>query len=393
MSPTEPLILYVDDERGNRVVFKQSLASRFPRITTVASGEEALEVLQTEDVGVLVTDQRMPGMSGNDLLLLVRERHPQVVRIVVTAYDDLEPILRAVNEGLVARYLIKPWVRSELEDVLAWALEAYRLGTESSVLQLRLMQTERLATIGSIAAAVMHDIAQPISYLMANTGRLHQLSRVGPALTELVELHGDDLDPEDRALLADLAGELPEIADDMDQGCNVILNLSQTLRNIMRPSGNTARSCDPQEALRYAMSVCREIAIQARGAIVYEGPPQLPNVPVPSTELIQVLINLISNAAQALQRREATGGIVAVNATVLGKRLRIAIEDNGPGMSQDILSRLGTPFFSTRSEGTGLGLVQVRRLIERAGGTLRIDSTEGVGTTVTVEIPTATPGA
>lgn len=119
-----PLVLYVDDERANRVVFEQSLGADF-RIQSVADATAALAVLDTQEVAVLVTDMRMPGMSGEELLRIAKERKPSTIRMVVTAYADVDPILRAINEGLVARYIIKPWIRAELVQVLRWAIEAW----------------------------------------------------------------------------------------------------------------------------------------------------------------------------------------------------------------------------------------------------------------------------
>ena len=116
---TGPLILYVDDERGNRVVFEQSLNAEF-NLLTAQNAAEALQLLAQHEVAVVVSDIRMPSMTGEELLRIVKERHPQTIRMVVTAYADVEPILRAINEGLVARYIIKPWIRTELVQVLRW---------------------------------------------------------------------------------------------------------------------------------------------------------------------------------------------------------------------------------------------------------------------------------
>ena len=108
----KPLILYVDDERGNRVVFEQSLSSEFA-LKIASDAKTALEILEQHEIALIVTDMRMPTMNGEELLRIVKERHPQVIRMVMTAYSDIEPILRAINEGLVARYIVKPWVRAE----------------------------------------------------------------------------------------------------------------------------------------------------------------------------------------------------------------------------------------------------------------------------------------
>src|SRR5690242_884718 len=108
-----PLVLYVDDEVGNRVVFEQSLMSEFA-IRTVADASEALRILNEFDVAVIVSDMRMPNIAGDDLLRIVKEKYPRTVRMILTAYPDVDPILKAINEGLVARYMLKPWNHEEL---------------------------------------------------------------------------------------------------------------------------------------------------------------------------------------------------------------------------------------------------------------------------------------
>jgi response regulator RpfG family c-di-GMP phosphodiesterase len=114
-----PLVVYVDDERANRVVFETSL--REFNLLTADSGAAGLALLEAHDVAVLVTDMRMPGMSGDELLRTAKERFPRTIRMVVTAYADVDPILRAINEGLVARH-IKPW-RATARPILRWACE------------------------------------------------------------------------------------------------------------------------------------------------------------------------------------------------------------------------------------------------------------------------------
>ena len=142
-----PLVLYVDDERPNRIVFEASLRNEF-RIKSVADAKSALEFLASDEVAVLVTDIRMPEMDGLELLAIVKERHPQTLRMVITAFSDIDPILRAINEGLVARYIIKPFERDELTQVLRWATELYSFGKESAELLKRILQTELLASLG-----------------------------------------------------------------------------------------------------------------------------------------------------------------------------------------------------------------------------------------------------
>jgi signal transduction histidine kinase len=391
MSNNEPVILYVDDERGNRVVFEQSFARRF-RVHAVESGAAALDFLKNNTVAVLVTDQRMPDMSGNELLMRAKELYPDTVRVVITAYSELDPILRAVNDGLVARYIVKPWDRSELEKVLRWGLETFLLGRQNSTLQLRLLENERLATLGSIGAAIFHDVNQPLAYLSSNSERLLQLApSVATALKQLLEAHGDEVDPTVRRLATEAITELPGIAGDMLGGCRHIMGLAGGIRRMVRPAADARdRVCEPLNVIRYALSVCRDIAVRGGGTIVYDGPQALRKAAIGTTELTQVLINLIANAAQAIGRRKEASRRVLISVAEGHDSLRVVVTDDGPGMSPEVLARIGTPFFSTREEGTGLGVSQCRRLIEQAGGELTIASIEGTGTTVTVRLPLAT---
>ena len=108
-----------------------------------------------------------------------------------------------------------------------------------------------------------------------------------------------------------------------------------------------------------------------------------------ATELTQVLINVIANGAQAVAARGVPNGKISINAKPEEGMLELQVRDDGIGMPQDVLSRAGTPFFTTRTEGTGLGLAQCQRLIGTAGGRFKIESEPGKGTTVTIILPTA----
>jgi signal transduction histidine kinase len=375
---TDSLIIYVDDEHANRVVFEQSFRGRF-NIHCVATGEEALALLAQAGVSTLVTDQRMPGMSGHELLVRAKELRPDVVRVVITAYSDVDPILRAVNDGLVARYLIKPWDRAELEQILAWSIEAAALARHDSALQLRLMATERLVTLGTLGAAVLHDLQQPIASTRLNVDRLAQhLSVVGAAATR-------NATPSVRAALS----ELPELLDDLRMAVDVTQGIVAQLQTFLSPSAAPAtaeRSTDPLPLIRYATSVCRHLIAKTGGTIDYTGPATLPMLAIGGTELAQVLINLISNAAHAI---EARGGHVTLGAVAENGRLRLSVTDDGCGMPPDVLRRAGTAFYSTRPDGTGLGLSQCHRLLGAIGARLEIDSKPGAGTTVRFTLPVA----
>ncbi|CAN5815705.1 hypothetical protein BH11MYX3_BH11MYX3_15150 [soil metagenome] len=378
----------MDDERANRVVFEQSLGADF-RIKTVADGQSALQILDTEDAAVLVTDMRMPGMSGEELLRIAKERKPSTIRMVVTAYADVDPILRAINEGLVARYIIKPWIRAELVQVLRWAIEAWTFSRDSMALHTRLMETERLATLGSIAGMLVHDLKQPLMSLLINVDHLRELAKAAPTLQDA--LSRAPLAAAERTRLGLLVDDLDPLTTDLKTSAMHLSSLIDGLRELSRPrdKDESAPAADPLPIVRHAMAVCQELVMSAHASINYEGPGELPRVQMSATELTQVLINLVQNGAQALAARGAPQGKVSIVARTESNMLELCVRDDGVGMPPEVLGRVGTPFFTTRAEGTGLGLAQCQRLIGSAGGRFRIESEPGIGTTVTIVLPVA----
>lgn len=385
---TGPLVLYVDDERANRIVFEQSLSAEF-NVITAQHAAEALELLDVHDVAVIVSDMRMPLMTGDDLLRIVKERYPQVIRMVVTAYADVEPILRAINEGLVARYIVKPWIRTELVQVLRWAIEAWTFSRDSAALHRRLLETERLATLGSIAGMLVHDLKQPLMSLLVNVEHLRELANAAPILHDAL-LHAPIASAQ-RARLIELVEDLDPVTTDLRTSGLHLSELISGLRELGRPRDprNTVAVTDPLPIVRHAMAVCQELAIPVRASIGYEGPGELPRVRMSATELTQVLINVVANGAQAVAARGVPHGRVSIVARTDNDMLELQIRDDGIGMAPDVLNRVGTPFFTTRPEGTGLGLAQCQRLVGTVGGRFRIESERGIGTTVTIILPTA----
>lgn len=118
-------VLYIDDEPHNLVSFKATFRQRFD-VTTAASGHDALELLQQHPFEVIVTDQRMPEMTGVQFLESILDRYPEPIRILLTGYTDMQAVIDAVNKGKIAEYLEKPWDEARLEDVIRKSAALYR---------------------------------------------------------------------------------------------------------------------------------------------------------------------------------------------------------------------------------------------------------------------------
>ncbi len=119
----EYTILCVDDEENIVKSLKRVLAREGYRVLTALSGADGLEILKTENVHLVISDQRMPQMSGYEFLKTVRERHPGCVRIMLSGFSDFESLIKTVNEGEIIRFLSKPWDNNELRDTVHMVLD------------------------------------------------------------------------------------------------------------------------------------------------------------------------------------------------------------------------------------------------------------------------------
>ncbi|MET1056354.1 MAG: response regulator [Pedobacter sp.] len=124
MSADKITILYVDDEENNLFSFKATFRIKY-QVLVAISGEEALKILAAKKVHVIITDQRMPEMTGVDFLEKVLEKFPDPMRILLTGYADMNAVVDAVNKGKIFHYLAKPWNEEELDMTINRAYEKY----------------------------------------------------------------------------------------------------------------------------------------------------------------------------------------------------------------------------------------------------------------------------
>src|SRR5690348_388080 len=155
-------ILYVDDELDNLIVFEATFESTY-NVQTANSAAKALDLLQRQSFPVVVSDQRMPGMTGAELFEVMRRKYPHTKRVMLTGYADSKAMLDAINQGQVYYFLKKPWERHDVFSVLARAIEAYDLAVANMALTDRLVAIDRCAALGRSAARIAHEMGNQLS--------------------------------------------------------------------------------------------------------------------------------------------------------------------------------------------------------------------------------------
>jgi serine phosphatase RsbU (regulator of sigma subunit) len=158
---SEETILVVDDEIANLQKLRRTFVNRYP-VLSAGSGSEALDLIQKhEDIAVIVADQRMPDMTGVDLLRQTLEFLPHAVRIILTGYTDSDVLMEAINSCKVYRYVVKPWEPADLLLTVERGLEAHKLAKENEQFRRELIRRERLARELEIASEIQRYILPP----------------------------------------------------------------------------------------------------------------------------------------------------------------------------------------------------------------------------------------
>lgn len=365
-------VLFVDDETE----LLAGLADLFYRdweISTAPSGEAGLVALSTHRPQVVVSDMRMPGMDGAEFLTRVRQHDPQTVRVLLTGHADMEAAIRAVNQGGVFRFLTKPCAPDALRTAIDDALEQHRvlsadrelMSSRMETLTAQLIHAERLATLGTMAASVAHEMNNALTILVGAIGEARQLSEAGePVGTEVIA--------------------------DLDSGYQRLLRYARSFLGTARRQAAAVDTHDLGAIVRDASALLRDLGVVRRVQLRLDLPARPLWVTVDRGEMEQVLVNLVKNSVDAISETKRPGEVL-IRAFEEGGRVCITVRDDGPGMSAATVNRIFEPFFTTKPAGvgTGLGLPLVVSLVERAGGAVEVDSKLGVGTTFALRFPVA----
>jgi signal transduction histidine kinase len=274
-----------------------------------------------------------------------------------TAEPFSDDVLRAA-EGL-ARHAALAIENAQLFEREQSTIEELRRA------QQRLLQSEKLATIGQMAAGIAHELNTPLTYIMGNL--------------ELLALQ-------------DLNAAQREMLEAVTRGADRIRTLAQRLLAFSRPGREEMVPLVPNDMIERSLELCQYQIASGRVRLVKDLAPDLPRVLGVSNQLEMALINLVINAVHAMAEG---GGVLTVSSLLSGNDVEITVSDEGPGVPEDIRSRMFEPFVTTKPEGqgTGLGLSTVLMVLERHHGHIHFTTEEGRGTAFVVRLPAAPAGA
>jgi signal transduction histidine kinase len=372
-------LLVVDDE-PDVVQSVQDLLRLDYRVLGATSAVEGMRLLEDSEVHIVMTDQRMPGMTGVEFLTKVRGEHPEAIRLLFTGYADIRAVIDAINQGNVFRYITKPWDPEELQSVIKQAAEQYDLLVERkrllAELQAKNRELERANQLkDAFIKVASHELRTPLTILQG--------------LTELA-MRSPDLAPVLRDWLTGIERAGQRLTRLTQQIIQMLLAGKFEVPLDRQPT-------DLESLLREAAGDIRPFIEQRKQTLELDVAPDLGMVDVDAGKIRIVLDNLLLNAVKFTQ----DGGKISVRARRLtGGGVEIQVTDTGVGIDPDALAHLFEPFFtgfdvSRHSSGhfefgrrgLGLGLSLARAFVEMHGGLITVASTAAKGSTFTVTLP------
>ncbi|HTL15911.1 MAG TPA: hybrid sensor histidine kinase/response regulator [Patescibacteria group bacterium] len=376
-------ILYVDDEEKSLKYFTRAFNEHF-RIFTAPSAQEGLKVLNEhkDEIGLLMTDQRMPGEKGVWLLERARQLRPQIIRILATAFADMDAAIAAVNTGAIYKYVTKPWDPPELENTLKRGLEFFMVQRERdqllrekmSVLH-NMMIADRIVSLGLLAAGLSHHIRN--SLVAVKT-----FLDLAPAKMEEEKMDLNGLRNPDfwKEYYQNVQGQVEKI--------------NNMLKDLWTASEKP--SFEFRDSIRLH-SVVSEVAAQLKDGldaknIVLENkiPETLPALQVDKPKFYRLFELLFKDEIATLPASSRiTVSAKPIADKTAEQQIEIEVSDNGPGLPKEALRLVFDPFV-VRSDSPmeyGIHLMACYFIVHHHNGEINARSENGQGTSFTIRLP------
>jgi signal transduction histidine kinase len=419
-------ILVVDDNPTNLAVISQALRTEGWQVRMAVDGEDALSKVAQNPPELILLDVQMPGVDGFEVCkrLKADEATSDIPIIFMTALSDTESKVKGLALGAVD-YIAKPFEQQEaiarvrvhlqlrhltqtLEQQVRDRTQALSQALEElQHSHLQVIQSEKMSALGNLVAGVAHEINNPIGCVVGNVRAVEANIKDLFGVIDLYGKHfpnpGAEIEDELETVDLDyLREDLPKLVKAMRDGSDRIVSISRSLSTFSRADTDRKQAFNLHEGIDSTILILRhrlkddEHRPEIQVLIDYGN---LPLVECFPGQINQVFMNILANAIDALDELnqgrsftdiESNPNRITIKTILVGEQVQIYIADNGPGMPEEVRSRIFDHLYTTKTvgKGTGLGLAIAQQIIEeKHGGTIEVNSKLGKGTTFMIQIP------
>jgi signal transduction histidine kinase len=380
-------VLAIDDEEKILSTIERCLLLEPYRVATTIQTEQAMEILASKEIKVIISDQRMPGVSGVKFLESVKQKYPDIIRILLTGHADMQAAEEAVNIGEVYRFMTKPWNNDDLKSTIRQAIEAYNMTLENR----RLFEDSRKANASLIQANThlqkLYDKQKEFTSTVSHELRT-PLTSIKMGLDIVLSGAPGPLTPDQSNFLQRAKSNV----DRLNRLINDILDLTKIESG--RINMNLLQA-DLYQTVLESLVPQRSVAENKGLRLECITDPALPLVAFDRDRMLQVLYNLVGNSIKFTDKgfvKVLLKGDPGLNIVT------VTIEDSGPGIKPEDIGKLFEEFqqlegaVNHKVNGTGLGLAICKTIIERHNGKIWVESTYGQGSRFIFTLPVNMPG-
>lgn len=361
MSLNQPIeVLYVDDEAHNLHSFKANFRKDYTIYTTTDTAE-ALDLVETKDICIVMADQRMPVMTGVEFLEIIRKKHPEKIRILITGHTDIAAAIDAINRGEVFRFIDKPWDPDYVKNAIASGFEIYRTREELKNKNLALQKANE--ELDHFIYSASHDLRAPLMSILG-----------------IVNLSENEKEVE----------VLKQYFNLIQQS---VLRLDSFVINIIDYYRNTRNESERVESIDFKKMTAEVLATMRYlpnfDKIIFNSYINQEDIYLSDPIKIRIILNnLLSNAIK-FQDPGKEDFIINIQISSLAKACNIEIEDNGIGIADSQLKSIFKMFYrgGIMNSGSGVGLYIVDEAVRKLQGTLKVESIEKEGTKFIISLP------
>lgn len=369
-------ILIIDDDESLLISLGAALKKDF-EVYTANNAKEAWDIIKGNNIAVVLSDQRMPDVTGSQLLAEIKVKYPDIIRLLITGYADLADAIKAINEGKIFGYIKKQMSENERNVIIRSSVEHFALSRDNESLRERLRYQEQLKGFYHIIQ-YMGDF---VNTKLINVKSL--VEKLDKSIGTLVKQY-----PETETHISQdqiLSEDFKEIAKSLDGAVGILKDVGNSLYIASKDSLTGDRE-NIKNLIDYTKEDIQPHLDKYKMKLKCNVSADLPPIQSPA-HLKFALTELIYNAI----RNTPQGGEIDLN--VQKQKIdnrdfcQIEVCDNGMGIKKEHLDVITKEPFTTDVDRPGVGLMSVAHIARLYNGSIDINSEEGKGTKVTLQLP------